>query len=103
MDLPFLLLSQENKKLQRHLKPTILSSVYLGYEEEIMPYLGKIQHYPHFSPKKLGKRPVLFCSEEPWYNVNVEIWATTHTTMDTRGNKNLRRKGMGQNTKHFNL
>ena len=52
MDLPFLLLSQENKKLQRHLKPTILSSVYMGYEEEIMPYLGKIQHYPHWKKLK---------------------------------------------------
>ena len=37
--------------------------------------------------QKTWQGPVLLCSEEPWYNVNVEMWATTHTTMDTRGNK----------------
>ena len=49
-----------------------------------------VEQDPAIAPlltQKTWQRPVLFCSEEPWYNVNVEMWATTHTTMDTRGNK----------------
>ena len=68
MDLSLLLQFQETKNSKA--KATILSSVCLGNEEKTMPYLGKIQHYPHFTPKKLGKRPVLWCSTlEPWFNV----------------------------------
>ena len=51
--------------------------VLVGQDPAIAPLLTQ----------KTWQRPVLFCSEEPWYNVNVEMWATTHTTMDTRGNK----------------
>ena len=59
-------------------KATILSSVYMGYEEEIIPYLGKIQHYPHFSPKKLGK-DLFYCVPKNLGTMcNLTKRATTH-------------------------